>query len=57
MDLTPKEIADLDAKYADLSTDMGKVVLKSNQKGSKLDGYRENDSVSAEYAEAFGVGW
>lgn len=57
MEPTQQEIDDLDAKYAGFEEKTGKVRLKSKPKLDKFAGFRENETVSAEYAETFNVGW
>lgn len=57
MDLTTQELEDLDRKYSVLVKSGEKVIHKVKEKKDKLAGYRENDSISGEYAEVFNVGW
>jgi hypothetical protein len=54
---TPEEIEALDAKYAGLEEKTGKIKLKKKPKMDRFAGFRENESISAEYAETFNVGW
>jgi hypothetical protein len=56
VELTQEEIEELDKKYAVLHPNNGKITLK-DKKIDKFDGFRENESVSGEYADTFNVGW
>jgi hypothetical protein len=57
MNLTPEEIEEMDKKYAGFETKTGKIKLQKKPKIDKFAGFRENETVSAEYAETFNVGW